>query len=195
MLYGVPYPTGFNAVSVYDKKPVHSILMCCNAIKWVQKTWQVYDSETKMVHDAHFFFLNLNDSYNHNMSSVDLIDQLRNVYQVVHWIFNYKWWWSLFFWFHGPVLVNTYIVYKTLCEEGKVNPTRNYKFWRLFLLAKTDPKNFGRRDHLVLAVQFQGIIKSVGLLLLLFFHQRSKYKRNIKMLIGSLTWRSPSYPE
>ena len=33
-------------VSVYDTKPVHFLLICCNSIDWVQKTYQVYDPKT-----------------------------------------------------------------------------------------------------------------------------------------------------
>ena len=32
-------------VSVYDTKPDHFLLICCNTIKWVQKTCKVYDPE------------------------------------------------------------------------------------------------------------------------------------------------------
>ena len=70
------------SVSVHDTKPVTFLLMCCNAIKWFQKTRKVYDPGTKMICDAHFFHLNDNNSYNYNMNLVDLSDKLRNVYQV-----------------------------------------------------------------------------------------------------------------
>ena len=55
--------------------------MCCNIIKWVQKTRQVYDLKAEMVSDAHFLRLNFNDPYNNNMNSVELSYQLQNVYQ------------------------------------------------------------------------------------------------------------------
>ena len=38
----------------------------------------------------------------------------------------------------------------------------HYEFWCLFFLAKIDPTNFGGRDHLVSAVQRQGIRKNHG---------------------------------
>ena len=46
MLGGIPELTGLVAVLVYDTKPVCFILICCNAIKWVQKTRQLYDPKT-----------------------------------------------------------------------------------------------------------------------------------------------------
>ena len=67
------------SVSVYNTKPFHFISMCCNTVKQVQKKRQVYGSESDMVRDAHFLLLNVNDSYNHNINSVDLSDQLQNV--------------------------------------------------------------------------------------------------------------------
>ena len=50
---------GTVSVLVYE---IRFILMCCNAIKWVNKTGQVYDLETKMVYYAHFLHLHVNDS-------------------------------------------------------------------------------------------------------------------------------------
>ena len=44
---GIPDLTGLVDVSVYDTKPVHFPSMCCNAIKWVQKTRQVYDPKQR----------------------------------------------------------------------------------------------------------------------------------------------------
>ena len=54
-LDGVPDLSGLVAVSVYDTNTVHFLVVCCNAVKWVQKTRQVYDPEKPMVRDAHFF--------------------------------------------------------------------------------------------------------------------------------------------
>ena len=116
MIYGVPKLPFLVSVSVYDTNPVHYLLVCCNTLKYVQKTLQVYDLEIQMVHDAHFLRLDVNDSYNYKMNLVGFSDQLRNVRRVDRWIRKYKWWWYLFFWGHGLVLVNDYIIYKTLYE-------------------------------------------------------------------------------
>ena len=107
----------------------------------------------KMLRDAHFLLLNVDDSYNYNMYLVDLSDQLRSVYLVYHWMRKYKWCWSLLFWGHGIVLFNAYIVYKTICGEGKVKSMDHYEFRCLVFLANIDPTTFGGRDHLVSAVQ------------------------------------------
>ena len=95
------------------------------------------------------FLLDFNNSYNHNMNSIDLSDQLLNVYQVYNLMSKYKWWWSIFFGGRGLFLVNAYIIYKTLCEEGKVKPISNYEFRSLVFLVKIDPTYFGDHNHLV----------------------------------------------
>ena len=85
VLYGVPNLPSIIAALFYDKNTVHFPLMCWNTINWSQKTRQMYDPE-KMVCDAHFLRLHVNDSYNYNMNSFDLSDQIWNVYQVDHWM-------------------------------------------------------------------------------------------------------------
>ena len=79
VLYDFPNLPIFVAVSVYDTKPVHFLSMCCKAIKWVQKTRQVYEPETKMVCETHFLRLNVNDPYNYNTKLVELSNKLGNV--------------------------------------------------------------------------------------------------------------------
>ena len=54
MIDGVPDLPSLVGVSVYETKPVNFISVYCNAIKWVQKTGQVYEPKTKMVRDAQF---------------------------------------------------------------------------------------------------------------------------------------------
>ena len=56
--------------------PVSFISMCCNNIKWVHKTWQVYNQETEMVFKGRFLRFNVDDSYNRNMKSVTLVINL-----------------------------------------------------------------------------------------------------------------------
>ena len=114
---------------------------------------------TQMVSDDPFLCLNVNDSYSYKINSVDISDQLWNVYQFDHWMNKYKWWWYILFWGRVLVLVNTYIIYKTLYKKGKVNYMTNYEFWRLVCLVNIDPTNFGGRDHMFSAVQHRGIRK------------------------------------
>ena len=90
VIYEIPDLTGLIYVLVYETKPVHFLSICYNEIKWIHKTNQVYDPESEIVCDAHLLSLNINKSYNHNINSADLSDQLQNVYQVNHWMRKYK---------------------------------------------------------------------------------------------------------
>ena len=60
VLGGISDLPGLVAVLFYDTKPVQFLSIFFNAIKWVQKTWQVYDQETEMVRDARFLSINVN---------------------------------------------------------------------------------------------------------------------------------------
>ena len=169
--------------------------MCCNIIKWVHKTWQVYDLKAEMVRDAQFLRLNVNDSYNHNMNSVELSYQLQNVYQFYHHMCKYKMWWYILFWCHGLILVNVYTIYKTIYEEVKVKSMSHYEFWRLVWLAKIDPTKFGCRDHMVSLVQDRGIRENYGIHLLITFQHKNQKKINDKRVSGRCTCTSLSQLE
>ena len=47
------------------------------------------------------------------MNSVDVSDHLFNSYNFQHWMRNRKWWWMLFVWGFGVMLVNAYRLYET----------------------------------------------------------------------------------
>ena len=66
-------------VLIYDTKPDYFHSMCFKSIRWVHKTCQVYDPKSDIVPDDHFFRMNVNILYNHNMKSVNPSDQIRNV--------------------------------------------------------------------------------------------------------------------
>ena len=96
-------------VSYYDQNLVHFLSTICEMIKWVQCTKHVYCVETEQVEVVRFLCLNINDDYNYDMGNVDIADQLRNYYRFDHWMRKRKWWWSLFFWAFGVLLVNAYV--------------------------------------------------------------------------------------
>ena len=107
VLYDIPDLPVLVGVSVYDTNPATSL-------NGFRKHGKYMTLKQKWSCDAHFFCLNVNDSYNCNMNSVDLSDQIQNVYRVDHWIRKYKWLWYLLFWVHSLILVNVYIIYKAL---------------------------------------------------------------------------------
>ncbi|MGL5935534.1 MAG: hypothetical protein ACRCZI_07915, partial [Cetobacterium sp.] len=108
------------AVSVYDTKPVHFLSMTTECIKWMQKERQVYDPQRENNVPLKFLRLNINNDYNNDMGHVDIADQLRGNYRMDHWQRQYKWWWSIWLWGFGVLLVNAYVFYKKVMEEAGV---------------------------------------------------------------------------
>ena len=67
--------------------------------------------------------------YNKNMNSVDMADQLRNVYRPDGlWMRMRKWWWSFFLWCMGQSIINGYLVYKRVCEDEGAEPMSHLDF-------------------------------------------------------------------
>ena len=63
------------------------------------------------------------------MNSVDMSDQLRNVYRPDGlWVRQRKWWWSIFLWCLGQAIVNAYLLYKRTCELEKKKPMSHLDF-------------------------------------------------------------------
>ena len=98
--------------SVYDTKPVHFMSTICSSIKWITKKRRIFNVATQSWRMMDFLRLNMNDSYNAEMGHVDISDQLRNQYRFDHWLRMQKWWFAIFFWAFGVLLINSYIVYK-----------------------------------------------------------------------------------
>jgi len=128
VLNGDPLCPALVAVSVYDTKPVHFLSMICQEINWIQKERSVFNVDTNRMESMTFLQLNVNDSYNNDMGHVDVSDQLREVYKFNVWLRNYKWWWSIFQWGLGVLLVNSYVTYrKVMIADGKTTMS-HYNF-------------------------------------------------------------------
>jgi hypothetical protein len=128
---------------VYDTKPVHFLTTCAGDITWVQKERPVYNVETGAVEKMKYLRLNINDDYNHNMNSVDVADQLREVYKPNRWLRFRKWWWSIFLWALGVYVVNAYEIYKAKCRHANKKPMSHYEFQRAVALAWIAPDLYG----------------------------------------------------
>ncbi|KAL7562479.1 hypothetical protein ACA910_005453 [Epithemia clementina (nom. ined.)] len=126
------------AVSYYDQKPVHFLFTICKSIRWVQCEKKVYCVETKQMEVVKFLCLNINNDYNHDMGNVDIADQLRNYYRFDHWMRKRKWWWALFFWAIGLLLVNCYLCYKHYIISIGKTPISQYEFCKAIALAWID---------------------------------------------------------
>ena len=108
------------AVSVYDTKPVHFLTTIVEEIQWVSKTKKVWCDAEKRMEKLEFLRLNVNNDYNKDMNAVDIADQLRGNYRFDHWFRNYKWWWSIFLWGFGVLMVNAYKSYTSLMDQPNV---------------------------------------------------------------------------
>ena len=86
----------------------------CRELKWNRQEKPVYNVDTGKVELIKFLRLNTINSYNEEMGNVDVIDQLRGSYRCDTGVRNRKWWWSLWFWALGVMLVNSYIMYTKL---------------------------------------------------------------------------------
>ena len=143
------------AVSVYDQKGVHFLSTCATKIEWIEKERQTWDRETSCLRLGRFLRLCINDDYNNKMNNVDIADQLRAYYRPDRWMRKQKWWWAMFFWGHGTLLVNVFVSYKRfLCRRGKRKPLSHYNFRKSIVLAKICPEKYGApKQQASIAVQ------------------------------------------
>ena len=142
-LVGDPKCPGLVAVSIYDTKPVHFLSMRCENIKWVEKTRLVYDKNKGKTIRLKFLRLNVTEDYNYGMGHVDMADQLRNYYRMDHWLRNFKWWHSIFWWGLQVLLVNSYVVYCRVMEQAEAKPVSHYEYHKACALAWIDPGGYG----------------------------------------------------
>ena len=116
------------AASVYDQKGVHFLSTCVEKVDWIEKTREIWDKVSSSMRVGKFLRLSINYSYNMNMNNVDIADQLRGSYRPDRWMQNMKWWWSMFFWGHGTMLVNIFLTYKRFTEMKGKTPMSHYDF-------------------------------------------------------------------
>ena len=120
ILEGDPSCPNLVAASVYDTKPVQMLSMTCKELKWNRQEKPVYNVDTGQVELINFLRLNTINFYNEDMGNVDVADQLRGIYRCDIGVSNRKWWWSIWFWVLGVMLVNSYIMYlKVHLNQGR----------------------------------------------------------------------------
>ena len=78
----------------------------------------------------------------YGMGGVDITDQLHNYYCIDHWMQKRKWWWCVFFWGVGVLLVNCNVSYKTFIKSKKLKPISHYEFHKAIALALIDPEQY-----------------------------------------------------
>jgi hypothetical protein len=136
------------ALSLYDAKPVYFLSMIHTDIKWVTNTNRVYCRGTSEMEDNKFLRLNINTDYNNKMNSVDSADQLRNSYRFDHWLRFRKWWWSIFFWGFGVLMVNAYVAYRKyniMQGKKKSELLDHYQFRKAIAMAWLDPELYDQK--------------------------------------------------
>ena len=108
VLVGNPKCPYLIALSVYNTKPVHMLLMVAEEIQWMIKTQPVYNVHTERIKSLEFLCFNhqIDQYYNNGMMDVDLADQFRGVYCLDKGAHNRKWWWSMLFWSFSVLLTN-----------------------------------------------------------------------------------------
>ena len=113
VLQGDPKCPNLIAFSVYDAKPVYFLSTAAEKVCWEKNTRSVYDKTLRKKVKIHYYRSNIQIFYNFHMNYVDVADQLRGSYGFQHWVQNRKWWWALFMWGFGVILVNAYLCYKS----------------------------------------------------------------------------------
>ena len=78
------------------------------------------------------------------MGHVDISDQLRGTYRFDHWLRNYKWWHSIFWWGFQVLMVNSYLVYKAIYEDANRKPMSHYNYQKSIALAWINPEKYGK---------------------------------------------------
>ena len=79
-LVGEPTMKDLVAIILYDVKPFYFITNSWTEIRWIQKHRDVCSSSLQPDDQYPYYRLNAVDISNHNMSNVDISDQLRVVY-------------------------------------------------------------------------------------------------------------------
>ena len=146
VLKGDEHAKDMIAFSVYDTKPVHFISTASLSLKWIKKKKLVYDKVQNEIRDIEFLRTNIQNDYNNGMNDVDISDQLRKIYCFNRWLRNRKWWWAIFMWALGVILVNAYVAYVsantlTWCKKKK-DLLSHYEFRKAIALALIAPEEF-----------------------------------------------------
>ena len=87
--------------------------MCCDEIKWIEKTHSAWDTILECTREGHFLWLCINDVYNRYTGDVNVGDQLRGSYQSdAKLMQKIKWWHTYYYWGRKQDLINVYVAFK-----------------------------------------------------------------------------------
>jgi len=110
-------------------KPFHMMTNIVECVEIVEFWRRCVSSSSGKVFWVKFLRLSVAHLYNHNMNSVDIGDQLRNIYRPDGlWFRMRKWWWAVFLWAMGQSVVNAYLVYKRVCADENASAMSHLEF-------------------------------------------------------------------
>ena len=138
------------ATSVCDSKPVNFLSSSCNEIRGVKKTKKIWAQEKGCMMDLEFLRLSSADDCNGGMGDVDAADRKRLSCRPDRFMRKMKWWWAIWTWGLGVLLVNCYachVAHLTSKGVDKKNILSQHEFRKAIALAWLDPKNHWKSNE------------------------------------------------
>ncbi len=133
--------------SCYNQKPFYMVSSKCKKVTWEPITKKVWSSALKWNVGFTFLRWSLSHDYNYQINDNDIADQLRLVYQIMHFQRNNKWWWALFLWGYKVSMVNLYVLIKRYCElRGVLVPWTHHDWNKAIRYAHLDPVEYWPRQ-------------------------------------------------
>ena len=84
------------------------------------------------------------------MGHVDVSDQLQNYYRIDHRLLNHKWWWEIYLWGMGFMIINAYTCYRDF-HVAQGTKTKNilsqYDFRHSLSLAWMKPEEYWKMQR------------------------------------------------
>ena len=91
-----------------------------------------------------FLQLNVNDDYNYGMGGANITDQISGSYRFDHWLRNFKWWHSIFWWGVQVLMVNSHKCYCKYHNSINETPMNNYKYKKMIVHVWMDKQYYSR---------------------------------------------------
>ena len=129
VLEGDPIVKDLLASSFFDNKPVYSLFIVLENVKWLDMPQKC--TVKKYLQNLINFCCcpNFVDIYHYDMKSVNREDHLRTVYGLKQDLRQRKWLWSIFLWAFGVAIVNSYLLYKSYLEMHGFELRSHYTYY------------------------------------------------------------------
>ena len=129
-------------LSLYNTKPFYYFTTCAENLKQEKVTQKVWNAKEKRKIECYYLKLNVINDYNDDMDHVDISDHLQGSYRFTHWLRNFKWNWSIFFWGMEQAMINSYVLYRKymILHNYKERIVSHHDFQEQIALAQLFPK-------------------------------------------------------